>query len=56
MSQFAPKPASGKPIPRVHQLQGRAAALPVHMARAPKPAANDAPRNPRNVIQIAKAA
>ena len=53
MSQFAPKPASGKPIPRMHQLQGRAAPLPVHMARAPKPAANDAPRNPRNVIPSA---
>ncbi len=53
MNQFAPKPASGKPTPRVHQLQGRAAPLPMHMARAPKPAANDAPRNPRNVIPTA---
>lgn len=54
MSQYAPKPAGGKPAPRVHQLQGRAAPLPMHMVRAPKPAANDVPtRNPRNVIPTA---
>ena len=53
MTNLAMKPGSGKPLPRVHQLQGHAAALPAHMVRAPKPSANDAPRNPRNVIPTA---
>jgi hypothetical protein len=54
MNHYAPKPAGGKPAPRVHQLQGKAAPLPMHIARAPVPAANDAPtRNPRNVIPTA---
>lgn len=33
MTNLAMKPGSGKPLPRVHQLQGRAAALPAHMVR-----------------------
>lgn len=35
MSTTALKPASGKPAPRVHQVQGLAGALPMHMVRAP---------------------
>ena len=44
MSTAAIKPAAGKPVPRVHQLQGAAAALPMHMVRAPQ---HHAPRPAR---------
>lgn len=33
MTNLAMKPGSGKPVPRVHQVQGKAAPLPMHMVR-----------------------
>lgn len=63
MTTLSIKPASGKPTPRVHLLQGRAAALPMHMVRPafapvlPTPAKidgnNGGTRNPRNAIPVA---
>ena len=61
MTHLSIKPGSGKPVPRVHLLQGKAAALPMHMVRpafAPVPPAkvdanHGAPRNPDNVTPAA---